>query len=70
MTQAHYIIGKYHCGAQYAQGWHEFTERFDSREDAEAAFVAPMVPYQYRTYLYKVVQGVSRKQLKMRKRRK
>ena len=64
-----YIVGRYHCGAQYAQGWHEFTESFDSLDDAKAAFVAPMNPYQCRTYLY-AVSPTERKQLKMRKRRK
>lgn len=68
-NETFYLIGRYHCGPQYAQNWHEFTERFDSLADAEVAFVAPMNPYQYRTYLYKV-SPTERKQLKMRKCRK
>jgi len=65
-----YVIGRYHCGAGLPYGWHEYRDNIGaSHDNAEAAFNAPMRPYQYRTYLYQWVDGALKK-IKMRRRKK
>jgi hypothetical protein len=68
-TASGFVIGRYVCGPSYPQGWHESRDAIgDSRQDAEAAFNAPMAGGQYRTYLYVWIDG-RLEQLKMRRRK-